>query len=68
MENKNFEYSGSYRNGFVMLFVILGMLAASIAPFVYGVIFSEEGMTGALPVVMILGGIVLMITSIVILV
>ena len=65
MENKNFEYSGSYRNGFVMLFVILGMLAASIAPFVYGVIFSEEGMTGALPVVMILGGIVLMITSIV---
>ena len=48
-----------------MLFVVLGMLAASIASFVYGVIFSEEGMTGALPVVMILGGVVLMITTIV---
>ena len=65
MENKNFEYSGSFNNGFVMLFVILGMFAASIASFVYGVIFSEEGMTGALPVVMILGGIALMITTII---
>ena len=65
MVNKNFEYSGSFNNGFVMLFVILGMFAASIASFVYGVIFSEEGMTGALPVVMILGGIALMITTII---
>ena len=65
MGNKNFEYSGGFCNGFVMLFVVLGMMAASIASFVYGVIFSEEGMTGALPVVMILGGVVLMITTIV---
>ena len=65
MENKNFEYSGSHHNGFVMLFVTLAMLAASIASFVQGVIFSEEGMEGVLPVIMIVGGIVLMITSIV---
>ena len=63
MGNKNFEYSGGYRNGFVMLFVILAMFAASIAPFVKGVIFSEEGMEGALPIVMILGGIALLIIA-----
>ena len=67
MENKNFEYSGGYRNGFVMLFVILAMFAASIAPFVKGVILSEEGMEGALPIVLILGGIALLITSIILL-
>ena len=67
MENKNFEYSGGYRNGFVMLFVILAMFAASIASFVKGVILSEEGMEGALPIVMILGGIALLITSIILL-
>ena len=67
MENKNFEYSGGYRNGFVMLFVILAMFAASIASFVKGVILSEEGMEGALPIVLILGGIALLITSIILL-
>ena len=67
MGNKNFEYSGGYRNGFVMLFVILAMFAASIASFVKGVILSEEGMEGALPIVMILGGIALLITSIILL-
>lgn len=67
MENKNFEYSGGYRNGFVMLFVVLAMFAASIAPFVKGVILSEEGMEGALPIVLILGGIALLITSIILL-
>ena len=65
MENKNFEYSGGYRNGFVMLFVILAMFAASIAPFVKGVVLSEEGMDGALPVVMVLGGIAVFIAAIV---
>ena len=65
MENKNFEYSGGYRNGFVMLFVILAMFAASIASFVKGVVLSEEGMEGALPIVLILGGVALMITTIV---
>ena len=67
MENKNFEYSGGYRNGFVMLFVILAMFAASIASFVKGVVLSEEGMEGALPIVLILGGIALLITSIILL-
>ena len=67
MENKNFEYSGGYRNGFVMLFVVLAMFAASIASFVKGVILSEEGMEGALPIVLILGGIALLITSIILL-
>ena len=65
MENKNFEYSGSHRNGFVMLFVTLAMLAASIASVVQGIIFDEGGMEGALPIVMILGGIALMIVSII---
>ena len=65
MENKNFEYSGGYRNGFVMLFVILAMFAASIASFVKGVVLSEEGMDGALPIVMVLGGIAVFIAAIV---
>ncbi len=65
MENKNFEYSGSYRNGFVMLFVTLAMMVASILSVVYGIIFDEGGMEGPLPVVMILGGIVLMFVTIV---
>ena len=65
MENKNFEYSGGYRNGFVMLFVILAMFAASIASFVKGVVLSEEGMEGALPIVLILGGIALFIATII---
>lgn len=67
MGNKNFEYSGGYRNGFVMLFVVLAMFAASIASFVKGVILSEEGMEGALPIVLILGGIALLITTIILL-
>ncbi len=65
MENKNFEYQGSYRNGFVMLFVTLAMLAASIASVVQGIIFDDGGMEGALPVVMILGGIVLLVVTII---
>ena len=65
MENKNFEYSGGYRNGFVMLFVILAMFAASIASFVKGVVLSEEGMDGTLPIVMVLGGIAVFIAAIV---
>jgi regulator of protease activity HflC (stomatin/prohibitin superfamily) len=43
------------------------MFAASIASFVKGVILSEEGMEGALPIVLILGGIALLITSIILL-
>ena len=65
MENKNFEYSGSYRNGFVMLFVTLAMMVASIMSVVYGIIFDERGMEGPLPIVMIVGGIVLMFVTIV---
>ena len=65
MENKNFEYSGSLYNGFVMLFVTLAMLAASIASIVQGIIFDDGGMEGALPIVLILGGIALMIVSII---
>lgn len=36
MENRNFDYSGSRTNGFVMLFVVLALMAAGIAAAISG--------------------------------
>ena len=61
MENKNFEYKGWKINGFVALFLLLAMMAGSIAMIVLNIIgFENDTMqTGWLMV----GGIVLLILS-----
>lgn len=60
MENRNFEYHGSRRNGFVMLFVVLLMLAAGIASIILGIIYNE-----ALANILIPVGIVLLIVMLI---
>ena len=60
MENRNFEYTGSRCNGFVMLFVVLLMLAAGIASIILGIIYSE-----ALANILIPVGIVLLIVMLI---
>ena len=61
MENKNFEYKGWKINGFVAIFLLLAMMAGSIAMIVLNIIgFENDTMqTGWLMV----GGIVLLILS-----
>ena len=61
MENKNFEYKGWKINGFVALFLLLALMAGSIAMIVLNIIgFENDTMqTGWLMV----GGIVLLILS-----
>ena len=61
MENKNFEYKGWKINGFVAIFLLLAMMAGSIAMIVLNIIgFENDTMqTGWL----MIGGIVLLILS-----
>ncbi len=61
MENKNFEYKGWKINGFVALFILLALMAGSIAMIVINIIGLEEEtmQTGW----MLAGGIVLFIFS-----
>ncbi len=61
MENKNFEYKGWKINGFVALFILLALMAGSIAMIVLNIIGLEEEtmQTGW----MLAGGIVLFIFS-----
>lgn len=60
MENRNFEYTGSRCNGFVMLFVVMLMLAAGVASIILGIIDSE-----ALANILIPVGIVLLIVMLI---
>lgn len=60
MENRNFEYTGSRCNGFVMLFVVLLMLAAGVASIILGIIDGE-----ALANILIPVGIVLLIVMLI---
>lgn len=64
-ENKNFEYSGSKCNGFVMLFVVLGCLAASVAAFVLGAVELDGEYGGATGGLLLGCGAVLLVVDII---
>jgi len=65
MENKNFIYSGSRRNGFLMLFIDLLMFAAGIAMFIWGAVLADEGIKVAAGTLLIILGIAAVITGII---
>lgn len=56
METRNFEYSGSRRNGFLMLFVVLLVLAASIGLIVFGALSLDDNGEGLAGTLLILSG------------
>lgn len=56
METHNFEYSGSRRNGFLMLFVVLLVLAASIGLIVFGALSLDDNGEGLAGTLLILSG------------
>ena len=64
MENKNFEYSGWKVNGFVALILIIALVAASVVMIVKGVNMLDAG-TSTVGTVMLVGGIVLLILSLI---
>ncbi|MBR4995975.1 MAG: SPFH domain-containing protein [Alistipes sp.] len=64
MENKNFEYSGWKVNGFVALILIIALVAASVVMIVKGVNMLDAGTT-TVGTVMLVGGIVLLILSLI---
>jgi len=59
METKEKQFEGSVLNGFVMLFVTLGLMIASIIYGIYGIVMLDEGASG--------GGIVLGVSIVVLL-
>ena len=65
MENKNFAYSGSRTNGFLMLFIDLLLFAAGIASFIWGAVLSDEGINTVAGIVLIIIGIAAIITGII---
>lgn len=65
MENKNFAYSGSRTNGFLMLFIDLLLFAAGIASFIWGAVLSDEGINTAAGIALIIIGIAAIIIGII---
>jgi len=66
MENKEFAFKGTVLNGFLMLFVTLTLLVASIAVAVYGIVLlSEEAGSEALGGWLLSGGVTLLVADII---
>lgn len=61
METKEFTFKGTVLNGFLMLFVTLALLIASIVGIVYGIIMLSEESGNDLPGGLLLGGSVLLL-------
>ena len=65
-ENKNFEYSGNCYNGFVMLFAVLGCLAASVGAIVLGAVLLDGEQSVAAGGLLLAAGFVLLVLAIII--
>ncbi|MDE6012829.1 MAG: SPFH domain-containing protein [Prevotella sp.] len=61
METKEFTFKGTVLNGFLMLFVTLALLIASIVGIIYGIIMLSEESGNDLPGGLLLGGSVLLL-------
>ena len=65
MESKEFTFKGTVVNGFVMLFVNLLLTIGAIAAIIYGAIILSEDTCVACGVSLFVGGILLLIVSII---